>query len=240
MDVIARLPGCDGQTADAVSAFFLRKKLEDAPRMAKIPKSECPDVWIRLPRHKWLQIMGKIEDPLVLLEPILYGHPSAGLLWERQFEEALLELGWEKIQSWECMFVHRKQRLFLSVFVDDITMAGQKQNVAPMCKKLMKIVDSDEPTSCLDRVYLGCTQRDCKPNATIIEQKTKMFESRISAGPTTWKAWSPRTMPSGMGIESRYMGATRYSRFYETHSTNLLCILEVEAERVQCVDVSTP
>ena len=53
---------------------------------------------------------------------------------------------------------------------------------------------------------LGCTQRECKPNQIIIEQYTKMFESRISAGtnenypggkkkptqrrwrgPTTWK-----------------------------------------------------
>ena len=52
MDVIARLPGCDGQASDAVSAC-IQVKLEDAPRLLKIPKSECPDVWIRLPRHKW-------------------------------------------------------------------------------------------------------------------------------------------------------------------------------------------
>ena len=39
----------------------------------------------------------------------------------------------------------------------------------------MKNVDIDEPTS------LGCTQRECKPNERIIEQYTKMFESRISA-----------------------------------------------------------
>ena len=52
----------------------------------------------------------KIEDPVVLLQRNLYGHPLAGLLWERQFEETLLELGWEKIPNWECMFVHRKQR----------------------------------------------------------------------------------------------------------------------------------
>ena len=65
-------------------------------------------------------IMGKIEDPVVPLERNLYGHPPAGLLWERQFEEALLELGWEKIPNWECMFVHRKQGSLLSVYVDDI------------------------------------------------------------------------------------------------------------------------
>ena len=52
MDVIARLPGCDGQAADAVSAYT-QVKFEDAPRLLKIPNAECPDVWMRLPRHKW-------------------------------------------------------------------------------------------------------------------------------------------------------------------------------------------
>ena len=53
-----------------------------------------------------------------------------------------------------------------------------------MWKNLMKLVDLGEPTSFLDHVYLECTQRECKPNETIIEQYTKMFASRISAGAT--------------------------------------------------------
>ena len=52
MDIISRLPGCDGQAADAVSAYT-QVKMEDAQKLLKIPKSECPDIWIRLPRHKW-------------------------------------------------------------------------------------------------------------------------------------------------------------------------------------------
>ena len=66
-DVIARLPDCDEQAADAVSAH-IQVKLEDAPRLLKIPKSECPDIWIRLPRHQWPKSWGKNEDPVVLLE----------------------------------------------------------------------------------------------------------------------------------------------------------------------------
>ena len=180
MDVVARLTGCDGQAADAVPAYT-QVKLEDAPRLLKIPKSECPDVWIRLPR---LKSWGKIRDAVVRLERNLYGHPLASLLWKRQFEEALSELGWEKIPNWECMFLHRKQGLFLSVYVDDIKMAGKKQNTAPMWKKLLKHVDIDEPTSFLDHAYLVCTLRECKPNETIVEQYTKMFESCISVGAT--------------------------------------------------------
>ena len=58
MDVIARSPGCDGQAADAVSAYT-QVKVEDAPRMLKIHKTECSDVCIRLPRHKLAELMDK-------------------------------------------------------------------------------------------------------------------------------------------------------------------------------------
>ena len=45
MDIISGLPGCDGQAADAVSAYT-QVKMEDVHKLLKIPKSECPDVWI--------------------------------------------------------------------------------------------------------------------------------------------------------------------------------------------------
>ena len=68
---------------------------------------------------------------------VLYGHPLAGLLWERQFEEVLMELGWTSIELriGNVCLVHRKQRLLISVYVDDIKVAGKKQNMAPRCKK---------------------------------------------------------------------------------------------------------
>ena len=72
-----------------------------------------------------------MEDPVVPLERNLYGHPLAGLLWEKQFEKILLKHGWEKIPDWECLFVHRKKGLFSSVHVDDIKLAGKKQNLDP-------------------------------------------------------------------------------------------------------------
>ena len=51
MDIISRLPGCAGQAADAVSAYT-HVKMEDPSTSLRIPKSECPDIWIRLPKHK--------------------------------------------------------------------------------------------------------------------------------------------------------------------------------------------
>ena len=63
-------------------------------------------------------------------------------------------------------------------------MAGKKPNLVLMWKKLMKNVDIEEPTSFLDHVYLGCTQRERKPNEKFIELHNKMFEFRISSGAT--------------------------------------------------------
>ena len=205
MDIISRLPGCAGQAADAVSACT-HVKMEDAPKLLKVPKSECPDLRIRLPRHKWPKSLSSMEDPVVPLERNLYGHPLAGVLWERQFEKILLQHGWEKVSNWECLIVHCQKTLFLSVYVDDNKLAGKKQNIDPMflvChrvtsitpsrqkeninpvwKVLNKEVDLGEPTSFLGHVYLGRTQRHYETGKHIVDNYRTMFESRISAGAT--------------------------------------------------------
>ena len=112
IDIISRLPACAGQAADAVSACT-HVKMKDAYKLLKIPKSECPDLWIHIPRHKRPKSWSSMEDPVVLLERNLYGHPLAGLLWERQFEK--VPYGWEKIPNWECFFVHREKGSFFCV-----------------------------------------------------------------------------------------------------------------------------
>ena len=45
---------------------------------------------------------------------------------KNQFEKILLKHGWEKVSNWECLFVHRQTGLFLSVYADDIKLAGNK------------------------------------------------------------------------------------------------------------------
>ena len=103
-----------------------------------------------------------MEDPVFPLERNLYGHPLAGLLGERQFEKVLLEHGCEKVFNSECLFVNRARGLFLSMCVDDVKLAGKTENIEPTLKIFMKCVDLGEPTSFLDHVHVGCTQRECK------------------------------------------------------------------------------
>ena len=80
-----------------------------------------------------------------------------------------MKLGWEKVPNWECLFVNREKALLLSVYVDDIKLAGKKQNLDPMWKDLMKEVDLGEPTSFLDHVFVGCTQRECETSKDIVD-----------------------------------------------------------------------
>ena len=77
-----------------------------------------------------------------------------------------------------------RKGLLLSVFVDDIKLAGRRQNIKPMWKVLNKEVDLGEPASFLDHVYLGCTQRQCEISKDIVDSYRTMLESRISAGAT--------------------------------------------------------
>ena len=76
------------------------------------------------------------------------------------------------------------------MYVDDIKLAGKKQNLDPMWKLLNKEVDLGEPTSFLDHVYLGCTQRQCEISKDIVDNNRTMFESRISAERVDKLPWS--------------------------------------------------
>ena len=63
MDIISRLPGCDGQAADAESAY-IQVKMEDAPKLLKIPK-------IGTSRH-----LGSSTTTQVAQIMVQYGRPS--------------------------------------------------------------------------------------------------------------------------------------------------------------------
>ena len=66
----------------------------------------------------------------------------------------------------------------------------------------MKNVDIEEPTSFLDHVYFGCTQRECKPGETIVFQLEqlknyqvgKRLTQRLSRGLATWKDMVENTL----------------------------------------------
>ena len=130
MDIISQIAGLRWTSSRRSISLYPSENGRCSQIIENSPKSECPDIWIRLPRHKWPKSWSSVEGPVVPLERNLYGHPLAGLIGERQFEKIQLKYGWEKIPNWECLFVHREKGLFLSV--DDIKLAGKKQNLDPI------------------------------------------------------------------------------------------------------------
>ena len=121
MDIIARLTGCAGQAADAVSVLYPRHL--DSSTHDTNGQNHGP-VWKVPCRSSWAKSVRSSFGRTVM---------------ERQFEKILLQHGWEKVSNWECLFVHREKGLFLSVYVVEI--GWKKKNLDPMLKLLNKEVD---------------------------------------------------------------------------------------------------
>ena len=58
--------------------------------VCSILKSECPDVWKRLPRQKWPKSWANMEDPVVHLERNLYGHPFGRIVVGNTFRGSFI------------------------------------------------------------------------------------------------------------------------------------------------------
>ena len=190
--------------------------MEDAPKLLKNPKSECPDTWIRLPRHKWPESWSRMEDSVVPLERNLYGHPVAGLLWGRQFEKILLKYGWEKVSNWECLFVHREKGSYLCMWMTSNWLERNKTLIR--CGKYSiknKEVDLGEPTSFLDYVNQECTQRQCEISKDIVDNHRTIVESRISAGRTEKLPYSENLRSSSWSCKMEGHAKKCVERYFE-------------------------
>ena len=173
MDAIARMPGCDGEDSDAKGAHT-QVSLQAAK--ALLGDDVVTETWISLPPHRRPKSWAHIEDPVCPLLLNLYGHPLAGLLWELYQEDILLKVGFEKVKSWECLYVHRAKQLFLSAYVDDYKMAGKKCNIGPMWDTLRSHgLDLEPSVSLKSNVYLGCGQREVQPDMTVLRAKCDMI-----------------------------------------------------------------
>ena len=116
IDVIAGLPGCAGQAADAVSACTQGQngRCTIVIENSNVRTSRYLDASTKTQIAKINFQHGRRVVPL---ERNLYGHPLAGLLWERHFEKVLLEHGWEKVQIGSAYLKTReKDYLFLSLW----------------------------------------------------------------------------------------------------------------------------
>ena len=109
----SRLKGNDGEDSDAMSAYT-QVLLEQALKLLakNDPSIKYVETWVSLPRNRRPKSWDNIEDPVCKLRLNLYGHPLAGLLWEKHCNDAIFKAGFEKMPGWECLFFHREKQLF--------------------------------------------------------------------------------------------------------------------------------
>ena len=118
--------------------------------------------------------------PLCPLQVNLYGHPLAGFCWENHGRAALAAEGFEPVNGWECLYVHRKDQLFLNVYVDDFHMAGNAMTMKTMWTKLRKRMGLDTPVPFDGNIYLGCQQQDITISPDMVKDKQKFACAYLS------------------------------------------------------------
>lgn len=107
----------------------------------------------------------------------MYGRKLAGFLWQNYAEDIILnKLECEKLLSWECFYFHGEKQLFLSVYVEDLKMAGKQENIKPMWDEMKKFLLLEDPKKMADNQYLGCAQKPCVPAEQDVERMGAAFE----------------------------------------------------------------
>ena len=75
--------------------------------------------------------------PVAPLLADLWGHLLAGLPWEKYLEEEFTQSGREKLHPWKCVYYHRKEQLFLNVYVDNLKWLA-KLSISNPCGKVQE------------------------------------------------------------------------------------------------------
>ena len=179
MDIKSRLPGCAGQTADAISAYT-QVKWRMLTNYWKFPNRNVQTLGFVYHDKNGLN-----HGPVWKIQSFFLSEICTVILWQDCYGEG-------NVRKSCCNTVGRrflignaysytvKKRLFLSVYVDDIKLAGKKQNINPFWKRSRFGRTNIFPASCI----LGCTQRQCEISKDIVDNNRTMFYSRFSAGGT--------------------------------------------------------
>ena len=99
LDAVSLLPNNSGQQSDAPQAYTQCN--------FGIGSEDLADTWIELPREQWPKHWHGMSDTVCPLVLALYGHPLSGTFWENYYSEIAITCGFEPIQAWECLYIHR-------------------------------------------------------------------------------------------------------------------------------------
>ena len=118
---------------------------------------------------------GELVDPVCPLVTNLYGHPLAGLLWDRCSQRRLQQAGFEKVKGWESLYVHNEVQVFLGVYVDDFHMAGKSTGMKKAWELIKTNITLGKIEPFAGNTYLGCTQHDVEVPESEVKVKHDLF-----------------------------------------------------------------
>ena len=98
------------------------------------------------------------------LQKALYGHPESGGHWERHLNAAVDKIGGERIPNHPSSFWFDKHKALLTVYVDDLLLAGPVSCHSEIWHALSKAKIDLDPPEDLDR-FIGRTHRTEVPIA---------------------------------------------------------------------------
>ena len=82
--------------------------------------------------------------------------------------------------GWEFLYKHRTEVLFLSAYVDDIKLAGKKDAVHRMSKRLGEVLGPEEPLPLDKNVYLGCGQQNVVPPDILLSDQQNLYKTLLA------------------------------------------------------------
>ena len=131
-------PGHSITTADAVKAYVQAHLKSEHPTWIALLPELWPEEWKNRGYRK----------PMVRLIKALYGHPESGAHWEKHFEEIPRDpkncFDAVSVEAHPTTYWIPKEKLLLTVYVDDLLLVGPKAAHAAFWDKLRDMVEIEE------------------------------------------------------------------------------------------------
>jgi hypothetical protein len=107
------------------------------PHYLKVDKQ----IYHVLPKEwqKWVDEAGGPGQALLPMRKCLYGHPLSGFLWIQQLHNWLLDFGYKEVEGTKALYT--KGDVMLCAYVDDLAVAGPKEQVHELWTALQKRKD---------------------------------------------------------------------------------------------------
>ena len=117
--------------------------------------------WIRVPPLLRTAETNKNPGEQWVIMPLvnaLYGHPQAGVFWERHLHTAVLEGGFTSLGTcgeWRSVYFHHDLKVLMIVYVDDFKLSGPPDAVKEAWSKMQAVTVQEEDSSYVQAIKLG-------------------------------------------------------------------------------------